>query len=439
MEKIKTPNSKQASDKQPNLIFRFFAGLGPGLVTGAADDDPSGIVTYSQSGAVFGLAQLWTVIFILPLLVAVQELSARIGLVTGRGITRVLKENYSRKILIWAVSLLVIANVINLGADLGAMAAVVQLFVKLPFAVIATFFFLLTVGLEIFVSYHRYAKILKWLTFSLLAYLLTGIIVAHQWGAIFKATFLPHLQFSSNFLVLLLGIVGTTISPYMFFWQASQEVEEKEDISLQTHTLPKVTKRYLAGMRLDTFSGMLFSEIAAWFIIITTAVVLHSQGITHIDTAAQAAQALEPLVHGFKHSGKISEILFAAGIIGTGLLTIPIFAATSAYAVSEVFDWSEGLSKKFNQARPFYVLIIIGTLIGLLINLLGFNPISALVYTAVINGIVAAPIVLLLIFVGNNKKIMGKHTNGIWSNFFCWLTFAGLSIAAILTLYNFFF
>jgi len=418
----------------------FLAVLGPGFVTGAADDDPSGIVTYSQTGAQFGLGQLWLTVFMLPLMVAIQEMAARIGVVTGKGITAIIKENYSRQVLYVIVLILFVANTINLGADLGAMAESARLIYNLPVAVYLIIFFGIILLLEIQLAYHQYAKVLKWLTLVLFSYFLTGFIVSGNWGQILRATFLPHLEFNFQFLLIVVGVLGTTISPYMFFWQAAQEVEEERDQKyLDQFRLPNVPEKYLANMRLDTFVGMFFSELATWFIIITTAAVLHNNGVTDISTAAQAAAAIEPLVHVFPHAGKISEILFSAGIIGTGFLAIPIFAASSSYAVSEIFEWNEGLSKTFSQARNFYLVIILGCLVGLLINFIGINPIKALVYTAILNGFAAVPIIFLLIKITGNKAIMGPNTSGFWSRLFSWLTFGGMASAALLAVYNFLF
>jgi NRAMP (natural resistance-associated macrophage protein)-like metal ion transporter len=405
-------------------------------VTGAADDDPSGIFTYSQAGAQFGLGQLWATLAMLPLMISIQEMAARIGLVTGKGLAKNLKQHYSKATLYIIVMLLVIANTINLGADLGAMAEAARLIVDWPFAAFAIIFCLTILLLEVTIPYHRYAKILKWLTLSLFAYIITGLIIKKDWMDILHHTFIPNFSLSYEYLFLLVGLLGTTISPYMFFWQASQEVEEKDDRYLTSHRMPRVTKRYIASMRLDTFVGMFFSEFTAWFIIMTTASILFVNGIHDINSASQAASALEPLVQSFPYSGSIARLLFAMGIIGTGLLAIPIFAATSSYAISEIFGWNEGLSKNFQEARPFYGVIIAGTLVGLLMNFLGINPIKMLIYTAVINGIIAVPILFMLIRMANNKKIMGHRTNSWLSNVLTIFTFFSMGGAALLILYN---
>lgn len=424
--------------KALSKINKVFSSLGPGLITGAADDDPSGILTYSQSGAQFGFGQLWTAFFMLPFLIAVQEMAGRIGLVTKKGISKIIKEHYSKKVLYFIVIPLFIANTINIGADLGAMAAVSRLFFNVPFWLLAVFFFLLIMTLEVYIPYHKYAKILKWLTISLFAYILTGFIVGNNWAYVFKESFLPHFEFNFAFLVIIVGVFGTTISPYMFFWQAAQEVEEEEDRFAQTHKLMRAYKKYVANMRLDTFTGMFFSEITTWFIILATASVLNRNGITDIQTAAQAAKAFEPLVHNFPHAGFVSEFLFAIGIIGTGLLSIPVLAASSSYALSEVYDWSEGLAKKFKEAERFYLVIIIGTFIGLLMDFIGINPIKALVWTAIINGVVAVPLIFMLIKISNNKKIMHQNISGNWSKVFSYLAFFGMAAAVILTIYSLF-
>jgi NRAMP (natural resistance-associated macrophage protein)-like metal ion transporter len=425
--------------KQKSKIIKFFRGLGPGVVTGAADDDPSGIVTYSQTGAKYGYGLLWVAIFMLPLMIAVQEMSARIGVVTGKGIARNIKEHYSKPVLFFIVALLLIANTINLGADLGAMAEAARLIVDWPFTALAVIFCLIILLLEVTIPYHKYARILKWLTLSLFAYILTGLIIEKSWREIAIATFVPHWENSFEYLFLIVGLLGTTISPYMFFWQASQEVEEREDHIDANHRMPRVTDRYLANMRLDTFTGMIFSELVAWFIIVTTGTVLFSNGVNDIESAAQAAQALEPLVHGFPYAGELSKVLFAAGIIGTGFLAIPIFAACSSYAISELFGWNEGLSNKFKQARGFYGVIIGGTVVGLLLNMLGFDPIRMLIYTAVMNGIIAVPIIFMLLRISNSKKIMGHRRNGLWSNLFSGIAFLAMAISAGLIIYNYFF
>jgi len=407
--------------------------LGPGLVTGAADDDPSGILTYSQSGAQFGLTQLWTAIFMLPLVIAVQEMCARIALVTDRGIASVIRKNYSKTVLYAIVGLLLIANTINLGADLGAMADSARLILNLPNYIYTCAFGLISILMEVLIPYRRYAPILKVLTLSLFAYVVTGLIATQNWSEVLRATFIPQIQFDFQFAMIIVGVLGTTISPYCFFWQASQELEEKRAAGIAKG----VSGTMLAGARTDTVVGMIFSEVTTWFIIETTAVVLFAHGVKDINTSAQAASALEPFVKSFAHAGNLSEILFALGIIGTGALAVPIFAASSSYAVCEVFGWEESLALKPSQAPGFYWTMLIGTVVGVVLNYVGVNPIKALIYTAVINGVIAVPIIFMLIRICNNKKIMGEYTSGKLSNVFSIATFALMAFAAIVMLYTF--
>jgi NRAMP (natural resistance-associated macrophage protein)-like metal ion transporter len=405
-------------------------------VTGAADDDPSGIFTYSQAGAQFGLGLLWTAVFMLPLMIAVQEMCARIAIVTGEGITTVIKQHYSKTWLYSIVAMLLVANTINLGVDLGAMAEAAKLLVPVHYGTAVVMFALLLIGLEIVVPYRRYAPILKWLTISLFAYVVTCIIATRNWPAVLKATFVPSIHFNFQFLMIIVGVLGTTISPYMFFWQAAQEREEVEERK-EAHQHRPARRFVLKNMRIDTVSGMIFSEITAWCILLTTGEVLHANGVTDIKSAAQAASAIRPLVRTFPHAGKISEVLFALGILGTGALAVPIFAATSSYALSELMGWKEGLALSFSEAKRFYFAIVAGTVIGVFINVLGIDPIKALVYTAVLNGVVAVPMIFLLIRITSNRKIMGQNTSGPLGSTLSWLTFAGMGMAAVAAVYAF--
>lgn len=420
-------------------LSKFWRRLGPGLVTGAADDDPSGIATYSQTGAQFGFGMLWTALYQIPLLIAIQEACARIGLVTGRGLAGVVKAHYSRKILTGVVLLVVVANVINIGADIGAIAASLKLVLNLPFVFYAVVSAISIVLLEVFISYKNYSKFLKWLALSLFAYPVTAFIVKQNWGEILRATLIPHIQLNFAYLFIVVGVFGTTITPYCFFWQASEEVEEELAIHTSGAKLAVGIPHLLRDMRFDTYVGMLASEIAQWFIIITTATVLFAHGITNINTAADAAKALEPLVKSFPNSGQIAKDLFAVGIIGLGLLGIPVLAGSSAYALSEAFGWREGLSKKFHQARGFYGIIIVATLIGLLLNFIGLDPIKALVFTAVINGVVAVPLLFVIGRINANPKILGEYTGSGWSRFFIWAGFAVMLAASLGMFYALFF
>jgi NRAMP (natural resistance-associated macrophage protein)-like metal ion transporter len=412
-------------------IKKITKSVGPGLITGAADDDPSGIATYSQTGAQFGYGQLWTVIFMLPLVTAIQEACARIGAVTGKGIATVIKENYSKKVLYSAVFLVLVANTINIGADIGAMAAALDLIIPLPFIVSTLGFTVLILILEIFVSYKNYAKILKWLAFALFSYVLTVFIVKEPWGEIFRATFVPHFEFTFAFLFIITGVLGTTISPYMFFWEASEEVEEEHKKNLIHNGKPHITKSFLQSIRLDNALGMITSQVATWCIIVVSATVLHKNGITNIATAADAARALEPLVQTFPYSGFIAKAIFAVGVIGLGLLAIPVLSASASYAISEAFSWREGLNQKFKRAHGFYGVITVATLIGLMINFIGIDPVRALVITAVINGVIAVPLIFLIAKIASNEKIMGEYKSSRLSSFFVWLTFFLMATAVV--------
>ncbi len=415
-----------------NALKKSLRILGPGIITGAADDDPSGIATYAQTGVQFGYGQLWTALFMLPLLAGVQEACSRIGVVTGKGIAAVVREHFSKPVLYVVVLLVLIANTINIGADIGAMAAAANLLFPLPFVVFALLFTALILTLEIILSYKVYARILKWLTLALLAYPLTVFIVAEPWPTILRATFLPHIELNFPFLFVITGVLGTTISPYMFFWQASEETEEEREAHLiGKDGRPRINWGFIRNMRIDTISGMFFSEVVTWAIIVVTATVLHSNGVTNIRTAADAARALLPLVHTFPNAGYIAQALFATGIIGLGLLSIPVLAGSASYAVSESFQWSEGLDLKLTKAWGFYGVIIVATLIGLSLNFIGIDPIKALVYAAVINGVVAVPLIFIIALIARNKNIMGQYTSGWVSNLLVWLTFVGMGAAAV--------
>jgi NRAMP (natural resistance-associated macrophage protein)-like metal ion transporter len=416
----------------------FLRILGPGLVTGAADDDPSGIATYSQTGAQFGFGQLWTALYQIPLLIAVQECCARIGAVTGKGLAGVIKEHYSRKVLVGVVLLVVVANTINIGADIGAVAAATQLVVDAPLWLYAVLTAGLIALLEVWVSYKTYAKVLKWLALALFAYPATALIIHEPWGDILRATLIPHIEFTFAFLFIITGVFGTTISPYMFFWEASQEVEEEIAHDMPTDAVgrPRLPRTYLADMRVDNAVGMVAAELAQWFIIMTTATVLFSHGVTNIATAADAAKALEPLVRSFPNSGQLAKDLFAVGVVGLGFLAIPVLAGSSSYALSEALNWKEGLSRKFGDARGFYGVIIVSTIVGLGMNFTGIDPIKALVFTAVFNGVTAVPLLFLIARINGSKAILGEARGGIWSRSMVWLTFAVMGLSAVALLYT---
>jgi NRAMP (natural resistance-associated macrophage protein)-like metal ion transporter len=421
-------------DKKTELAAKikgFWRVLGPGLVTGAADDDPSGIATYSQTGAQFGYGQLWTALWMLPLMTCVQEACARIGLVTGKGITTIVKERYSKGVLYGVVGLVVIANTINIGADLGAMAAAAQLLVHASFILLTLLFTSIILVLEVFTSYKVYSKILKWLAVTLMAYPITLFIVKQPWGTILRATVIPHFEFSFAFLFIITGVLGTTISPYMFFWEASQEVEEDDERHLLTKGKPFISWMSVHKMRLDNTFGMIFSEFATWSIIVVSATVLHNSHVTNINTAADAARALEPLVHSFPHAGFFAKLIFSFGIVCLGLLAIPVLSGSASYSVAESMGWKASLNLKFGKAKGFYVIIIAATVVGLLLNFIGVNPVKALVYAAVLNGVAAVPLIFLILKISADEKIMGEFKSRWLSKSILWVTFIAMGAAAV--------
>lgn len=420
------------------LLRRWLAKLGPGLITGAADDDPSGIATYSQTGAQFGFAQLWTALYQIPLLVAVQECCARIGAVTGVGLAGVIRQHHSRAVLNAVVLLVLVANTINIGADIGAVAAAAQLVVDAPLWLYAVLCTVMVITLEVFVSYRDYVQVLKWFALALLSYPATALLVAEPWGEILHATLVPHIEFSVGFLFIITGVLGTTISPYMFFWQASEEIEEVELLKLPVENGRRapLPRGFLRDMRIDTAVGMLSSQLVQWFIIITTATVLFGHGVTEINSAADAARALEPLVQSFPNAGQIARTLFAIGIIGLGFIGIPVLAGSAAYAMSEAFGWNEGLSRRYAEARSFYGVIIASTGVGLLLNFIGIDPIKALVFTAVFNGIAAVPLLYLVARINGDARVLGEQRGGWLSRSLVWFAFAVMALAAVALLYS---
>lgn len=417
-------------------LKKILKKLGPGFITGASDDDPSGIATYSQTGAAFGYGQLWTALFSFPFMTVIQEMCGRIGMVTGKGLAVIIKENYARSVLYGAVALLFVANTVNVGADLGAMASAGQLVFGAPFVVWLIAITCVTLILEIFVSYPTYAKFLKYLTLSLFAYVATSFVVKQDWSQVAFSTFLPSFSFSKVYLFNLIAILGTTISPYLFFWQADEEVEEEiahHKLRAMGKGAPRFSKIDIRNMRLDTVIGMLFSNLVMFFIIVTTASTLGAHGVTSIQTADQAATALRPL------AGESAFLLFAAGIIGTGLLAVPILAGSASYAISETFNWKVGLGKKFKQAHAFYIVIIIATLLGVLINFSPIKPFQMLYYTAILNGVCAPPLLILIMLIANSKKIMGENTNSIFSNVFGWIITGVMTLAGAATIISLFY
>ncbi|MDP1846073.1 MAG: divalent metal cation transporter [Candidatus Moranbacteria bacterium] len=419
----------------------YFKALGPGLITGASDDDPSGIGTYSAVGAMFGLSILWMAAWLLPIMLAVQEACARIGIVTNRGLAGVLQKHYRKKVVGGIVLLLIVANVINIGADLGAMAASLTMLLGINFYIAAIGFALLIVLIEIFFKYHTYARVLKWLTVSVFAYIVTGFIIHPDWLAVFKNTFVPTIKFDENYIFAMIAVFGTTITPYLFFWQTSEEVEENKIAKAQSRgeekpagknialEKNKIIRGRMAHMRTDVGTGMVLANVVFFFIIITTAQVFFQNGIFNIGSAEEAALALRPL------AGNGAYLLFALGIIGTGLLAVPILAGSGAYALCEVMKWNEGLELKFSRAKGFYSIIAFSIFVGLALNFFGINPILALYYSAYINGIIALPLLVAIMVVGSDKKIMGEETNPGWVNFFGWLAVVFMGAAVILTAY----
>jgi NRAMP (natural resistance-associated macrophage protein)-like metal ion transporter len=404
----------------------FFSSLGPGIITGASDDDPSGIGTYSIAGAAFGFATLWTALFTLPLMVVVQFLCAKIGMVSGRGLAGVLRTYYPRKVLYAATASLVVANTINAGVDIGAIAAGINLIVPVPVGFLIVPIALGIVALQIRGRYRQIVNVFKWLTLSLFAYVATAFLAKPDWSGVLRGTFVPELRLDHDYLVTLVAILGTTISPYLFFWQASQEVEEeisegKTSVAQRTGA----SDADLSRAKWDTITGMFISNVVFYFVILACAATLHASGNTEISSAAQAAEALRPL------AGDAATYLFAVGIVGAGFLAVPVLTGSSAYAVAETFGWKYGLDTKPWEARQFYAVIAISTLLGALIDFAGINPISALLWTSVINGVLSPPLLVLIMLVSGNRKIMGRRVNGRFTGAVGWLATAVMFAAAI--------
>lgn len=398
--------------------------LGPGLITGAADDDPSGIATYSQVGAQFGYGMTWVMLFSFPLMAGIQEISGRIGRVTGQGIAANVGEHYSRWLLRFIVLLLIVANTINLGADLGAMGSAVKLVIGGSAQLYVVVLAVLCAGLEIFVQYQRYAAILKWLTLALFAYVATVLIVDVHWGEVVHATFVPHIQWKTDFLTSIVAVLGTTISPYLFFWQASEEAED-ERVDPRAEPLieaPEQAPREIRRIRIDTWFGMGLSNVISWCIIVTAGATLAAHNITDIQSSEQAAQALRPI------AGELAFLVFACGIVGTGLLAIPVLAGSAAYALAEMLHWPAGLSERPRQAKAFYATIAIGTLLGVGFNFFSIDPIKALFWTAVINGVVAVPLMVVMMLMTTRSKVMGDFTlpRPLW--LLGWLSTAAMAL-----------
>ena len=407
-------------------LKKFLKILGPGLITGASDDDPSGIATYSQVGAGYGLGLLWMAVFTFPLMAALQGMCARIGMVTSQGLTHTLKNHYPKFILYLMLIFSVPAIILNIGADIAGMGAVTNLlFPAIPSFVFSIIFTMIMMVVIIIYPYQKIAGILKWFCLSILLYLIVPFIIKVNWKEVFIATFIPHIELNKNFIEMVVAILGTTISPYLFFWQATMEAEDVEHNQKQV----MVDKRAIRNMTADVNTGMFASNLVMLFIILTTGVVLYNAGIRDINSVDQAAKALEPL------AGKFSYIFFALGVIGTGFLAIPVLAGSLSYMLAESFGWQEGLDKKFQEARAFYIVVILSLVIGLLINVFGISPMKALIYTAILYGVTSPVMIALVMHIGNNKKIMNNFTNSRLSNILGIITFIVMTMAAIALIY----
>ncbi len=415
--------------KIKSKIARFWRLLGPGLVTGASDDDPSGIATYSQAGAGWGLSTLWTALIAFPLMAALQQMCARIGLVTKQGLTGTLKKHYPKPVLYLMLLFSFPAIILNIGADIAGMGAVGNLlFPSIEQSYFSVLFTFLLLGLIIYLPYAKIAAILKYLCIVMLVYFIVPFLYKQDLKEIFMATFVPNIQFNKEYLAILVGILGTTISPYLFFWQASVEVEE-----MSVHKKLMVNKRIIQEMEQDVDFGMGFSGFVMYFIILTTGTVLYKSGIHQIDTVEQAASALKPL------AGDMAYWLFAIGILGTGLIAIPVLSGSLSYIFTETFGWEQGLNKKFQEAKGFYSIIALSLLVGLSLNYIGITPINALIYTAILYGMTAPVLIAIILHISNNKEIMGENTNSTLSNVLGFAALVIMTLAAVALLYFEFF
>jgi NRAMP (natural resistance-associated macrophage protein)-like metal ion transporter len=419
-------HAKEPDEHSHNPLVRYFRVLGPGLVTGAADDDPGGITTYSVAGASLGYGMLWTALVTYPLMAAVQLVCARIGLVTGQGLAAVLRRHYPRPLLYGACLVLLVANVFNIAADLGGMGEAAEMLTGVPRLLWVPLFGMVIVLVTVYSSYATFARGVKWLTAVLFAYIVAAILARPDWWAAARATFLPRFDLGPQSLATLVAILGTTISPYLFFWQAAHEVEEEK--AHGHHTLSQrrgATPHELADATLDVNTGMLFSILVMYFIMLATASTLHRAGHEHIETAREAAEALRPL------AGDAAYLLYSLGLIGTGLLAIPVLAGSASYAVAEVFGWRAGLSLTPRQGRRFYLVLGGSVLLGVAISLFQGNPVRVLFLSAIVNGLLAPPLLALVMLVGGNRRIMGKHVNGVWLSVLGWLATVLMAAAAV--------
>jgi NRAMP (natural resistance-associated macrophage protein)-like metal ion transporter len=410
----------------PNKLYRFWKILGPGLVTGASDDDPSGIATYSQAGAAYGLSTLWTALVTFPLMASIQEMCARIGLVTSHGLAGTLKTHYSKPVLYLMLLFSFPAIVMNIGADIAGMGAVGNLlFPSIPATYFSVFFTIVLLVLIIYLPYRKIAAVLKYLCIVLLVYLIVPFLYEQDWVSVLKAALIPTIRFDKDFIGILVAILGTTISPYLFFWQTTMEAEDMK--KKKKHLV--VNKRIILEMQEDVDFGTLFSNVVMFFIILTAGTVLFNGGMHQIDTVEQAAHALKPL------AGNSAYLLFAVGVIGTGLLAIPVLSGSLSYIVTETFGWKEGLDKTFYKAKAFYIIIAISLVLWLSLNYIGISPIKALIYSAILYGLTAPVLIAIILHISNNKKIMGKNTNGLTSNILGFATFVLMTVAAVILVY----
>ncbi len=420
------PN-RPAKDSPPSRSPQgFFSGLGPGLITGAADDDPSGISTYSVTGAAFGYAPLWTALFSFPLMTAVQVMCARLGMVTGRGLASVIRSRYPKGVLWGGCALLIVANTVNIGADLGGMGQVTEMVTGISSLVWTPMYAVGIASFLIWSSYHTVARIFKWLTLILFAYVAAAFLAKPDWGAVLRATLIPQVEMSSRYWATLVGIFGTTISPYLFFWQASEEVEEERKQGRLTVRQRKgATDLELKQSRNDVVTGMFFSNLIMYFIILTTAATLHAHGKTTIATAQDAAEALRPL------AGKGAYWLFSLGLIGAGMLGVPVLAGSSAYAISEAARWRGSLADRPYRSHNFYAVIVAGLALGLALDFAGFNAVAMLFGSAVLNGVLAPPLIVIVLLLTNSRNVMGKRTNPWWLSVLGWVTVAVMTAASL--------
>ncbi|WP_414476286.1 NRAMP family divalent metal transporter [Microvirga sp. M2] len=406
---------------------RLFKILGPGLITGASDDDPSGVATYSQAGAQFGYGLIWTLPFTFPLMAAVQMISARVGRTTGRGLAGNLRKHYPNWLLQSIVLLLLTANIINIGADLGAMADATRLVFGGPHLLYVLLFGTVAIALQVFLQYTRYVAVLKWLALVLLAYVATLFMVKVSWGEALMRLVVPAISWNKDYLTTIVAVFGTTISPYLFFWQASQEAEDVREIPRRKPlvTAPAQGPKALERIQIDTVAGMAISNLIALAIMITAAATLNVHGITDISTSAQAAEALRPI------AGALAEIVFALGIIGTGIMAVPVLAGSSAYAIGEARKWPVGLARQPMEAKAFYATVVLATLLGMILNFTPVDPIKALYWSAVLNGVAAVPVMVIMMLLSAKREVMGEFTSGGWLKGLGWVTTVVMALAAV--------